>query len=306
MSHAMRMSFVMALALAVAVTGSAQTAKRPAFEVASIRPSTPGTRAAQRVTGGRVEFVSTNLRSLVMMAFSVKASQLSAPDWLGRTAFDIHATMPAGGTRAQVPDMLRTLLVERFGLVTRVEQRPVEAYELVVGKGSLTMREVEAVDELDKKFESDPPATSASDVTSETLDGPVRTMMVPLGMRRVTSRSMYVTWTTANRTFIVEAARIAMPEFAEILTMNVDRPVFDKTGLSGLYEFKVELDGNASALRGLRSAGITTTVRGTPLDEPTGVSTPKAVEGLGLKLEERRVPMDFVVVERIEAMPTEN
>jgi hypothetical protein len=37
----------------------------------------------------------------------------------------------------------------------------------------------------------------------------------------------------------------------------------------------------------LLSIGITTTVQGTPLTDPTGVSVFKAVEGLGLKLEQR-------------------
>ena len=128
-----------------------------------------------------------------------------------------------------------------------------------------------------------------------------------LGVRTVTARSLYSTWTAADGTFHVEAARITMDEFAKrILASNVDRPVIDKTGLDGVYEFKVVLDANASAIRGLRSLGITTTVQGNPIGELTGVSTLKAVESLGLKLEERRVPRDFVVVEKIERTPTEN
>ena len=52
---------------------------------------------------------------------------------------------------------------------------------------------------------------------------------------------------------------------------------------------------------------MTTRADGTPIvREPTGVSTFKAIESLGLKLEERRVPLDFVVVESIERTPTEN
>jgi len=40
--------------------------------------------------------------------------------------------------------------------------------------------------------------------------------------------------------------------------------------------------------------------------EPTGVSTFKAVEGLGLKIEERRSPIDVLVVDKSERSPTEN
>lgn len=40
--------------------------------------------------------------------------------------------------------------------------------------------------------------------------------------------------------------------------------------------------------------------------EPTGADTFKAVEGLGLKLEERREPLDVLVVDTINRTPTEN
>ena len=294
---------VAALALTVPTASFGQTAKRAAFEVASIRPGSAGTPMGQRVTPGRLVVVNTPLRSLLAMAFRIDVPQLSSPDWLNTVRFDIEATMPAGVGREQVPEMLQTLLIERFGLVVRVEQRPVDGYELVVGKEGITMRKVEAIDEVAKDFGSSDP----TDRVADTIDGPVRTMMVPLGVRTVTARSLYSTWTAADGTFHVEAARITMDEFAKrILASNVDRPVIDKTGLDGVYEFKVVLDANASAIRGLRSLGITTTVQGNPIGELTGVSTLKAVESLGLKLEERRVPRDFVVVEKIERTPTEN
>jgi uncharacterized protein (TIGR03435 family) len=52
--------------------------------------------------------------------------------------------------------MLRTLLAQRFGLVTHTEPRLVKAYELVVGNEGMKMREVEPVDELTKVFPPDP------------------------------------------------------------------------------------------------------------------------------------------------------
>ena len=294
---------VAVLALAVPAVGVAQDAKRPAFELASIRPGAAGTPMGQRVTPGRLVVVNTPLRSLLMMAFRIDATQLSGPDWLNTARFDIQATMPPGVGRELVPEMLQTLLADRFGLVARVEQRPVDGYELVVGKDGIKMRKVEAVDEVAKDFGGNDP----TDRVTETIDGPVRMMMVPLGLRTVTSRSLYSTSTAAAGTINVDAARITMDEFAKmILTSNVDRPVIDKTGLDGVYEFKVVLGANASAIRRLRSLGITTTVQGNPIGDLTGVSTFKAVESLGLKLEERRVPLNFVVVEKIERTPTEN
>lgn len=298
---------VMVLVLMASASGFGQTAKKPAFEVASVRLTASGTPTSIKVAETRVDISNYPLRSLMLMAFKVELFQLSAPDWTRDPRVDIHATLPAGATREQVPDMLQTLLAERFGLVTHIEPRRVEAYELVVGKSGIKMREVEPVDELSKVFPTDPSLQGrGTDITSDTPEGPVRRILIPLGGRTVTGRSLYDTWTTANRTFQVDATRITMAQFAQILAYNVDRPVIDKTGLTGVYEFKVELDVNASAVRGLRSSGITTTVTGTPVDEPTGVSTFKAVEGLGLKLEDRRSPFDIIVVDKVERTPTEN
>ena len=132
--------------------------------------------------------------------------------------------------------------------------RQIEAYELLVDTGGHRMREVEALDELKTAFSPDPSITISNiDSTVETVEGAVRTMVIPLGMRRVTARTRYQTWTTAERTFVVDATRITMSEFAGILAYNIDDPVIDRTGLTGLYQFKVELDANQSAIRGLRS-----------------------------------------------------
>lgn len=292
---------VACLTLALSAAGFAQSART--FDVATVRASVPGSRLSQRLTPTRIDMVNTPLRSLILAAFRIDVFQLSGPDWLIQPRFDVHATFPAGTSRNEVLDMLQSLLRERFGLVSHIEFRPVPAYELVVGKSGIAMREVESVDELAREFPKDPSLTFAnSDVTNETLDGPRRSMVIPFGGRTVTSRSLYDTWTTPRRTFQVEATRITMAEFASILAFNVDRPVIDKTGLTGVYQFKVELDVNQAAIRGLRQIGSD---RVPDLNEPTGVSTFAAVEHLGLKLEERRAPFDILVVDKIERQPTE-
>jgi uncharacterized protein (TIGR03435 family) len=83
----------------------------------------------------------------------------------------------------------------------------------------------------------------------------------------------------------------------------LDRPVIDHTGLRGVYRFKVELDRSAMAVRVLQALPAD---RQLALSEPTGVSTIKAVESLGLKLEERRAPIDVRVIDKIERTPSEN
>ncbi|HET9384753.1 MAG TPA: TIGR03435 family protein [Gemmatimonadales bacterium] len=104
----------------------------------------------------------------------------------------------------------------------------------------------------------------------------------------------------------MDATRMTMAELASLLTSNLDQPVLDKTGLTGFYRFTVELPADASVLRTLRSAGIATTVDGTPIGTPTGISAFKVIEGLGLRLERRREPFDVVVVDKMERRPIGN
>lgn len=97
-----------------------------------------------------------------------------------------------------------------------------------------------------------------------------------------------------------------MADLVMLLTGMADRPILDKTGLAGVYQFKVELPGFL-ATTGLRPAGVpgAPNANRTP-EDPSGVSVFSAVESLGLKLESRRSPLDVVVVDKIARNPTPN
>ena len=90
--------------------------------------------AGQAVTAG-FELRSEPRARLSQPSFS----RVSAPDWVNAVMVEIQATMPAGATAQQVPEMLHTLLEERFGLVTRREARPMDAHELAVAPGGMKM-----------------------------------------------------------------------------------------------------------------------------------------------------------------------
>ena len=72
------------------------------------------------------------------------------------------------------------------------------------------------------------------------------------------------------------------------------------------YQFTIELPASAAATRVAQRLGLTR-LDGEPANaDPSGVSSHKAVEGLGLKLEARKAPLTFLVVDKIERNPTEN
>jgi len=77
---------------------------------------------------------------------------------------------------------------------------------------------------------------------------------------------------------------VSMAAFAVFLSQTGDYPVLDKTGLKGFYDLKLDW--------------------GT---EPDGPSLADALrDQLGLKLETRRAPLEIIVVDHVEKVPTEN
>src|SRR5579863_73926 len=139
------------LALAAGGLPGQTPAAAPAFDVASIKPSAPVTpamaasgkiHAGMKITATRVDIGMLSLMDLICKAYDVKQYQVSGPAWLGAQRFDILAKMPEGATKEQAPQMLQTLLAERFKLKIHRDdkQQPVPIYALVVGKGGPKMK----------------------------------------------------------------------------------------------------------------------------------------------------------------------
>src|SRR5947199_7819486 len=74
-------------------------------------------------------------------SYRLKYYQVIAPDSLGSDRFNIAAKLPAGATRDQVPEMLQSLLADRFKLKPHREPRDFPVYALIIGKGGLKIKE---------------------------------------------------------------------------------------------------------------------------------------------------------------------
>lgn len=299
--------------VALAFTAQVFAAQAPTFEVASVRLALGPGLPSQRMTDTRVDLQLISLRNLLLLAFRAKAYELAGPDWLAETRVSIQATLPAGATRQQVPEMLQRLLAERFGLVVHREPRTMEVHELVAGPGGHKMREVEPANELDKSFPANKIAerfgTAAQmDTVAGTPDGPVRTVTGDdLGRTTLTQRTMYKLTLNMDRlgrrTQTLDATRITMAELAALLTDIVGQPVLDKTGLRGFFQFgNLELPLTAFILTTVRASAA---ARGSTFESPN-ISEAKAMEGIGLRLERRRAPIDVIVVDKIDRTPTDN
>jgi hypothetical protein len=123
----------------------------PEFEVASIKPSAPIGYAQPMwvMTNGGPgtpdpgRFTTQNLRlnNIVTLAYGIERYQITTPEWMQSTRFDISAKVPEGTTKEQFRMMLQRLLAERFKLAVHHEQKEMRAYKLTVGKNGPKFKE---------------------------------------------------------------------------------------------------------------------------------------------------------------------
>src|ERR1035441_4314243 len=122
-----------------------QTAdRRPAFEVASVRPAPPfvdGTDFSMHGgpgtdDPGQITYPYTWLGRLLTLAYGVAFDQISGlPDWSETQAYSIVAKMPPNTTKDQFNLMLQNLLAERFHLTLPHVTKDFTVYSLLVAKG---------------------------------------------------------------------------------------------------------------------------------------------------------------------------
>jgi uncharacterized protein (TIGR03435 family) len=113
-----------------------QQAKSLQFEAAAIKPGDPKLEGVSSTSGGgpggQFRMVNTPLKQWIEMGLSVGDYALRAPSWLDTSRFDLVAKLPAD-QRAS-PEMMKALLIERFGLKWHEETQTVAGYELVPDK----------------------------------------------------------------------------------------------------------------------------------------------------------------------------
>ncbi len=268
-----------------------QTAPAPKFEVASIRPSAncdgPGggrSAGSRPAPSGRLNLKCNTLADLIQQAYVLFANgqfnrpvavPLAAePAWVNSDRYDINAKAEDGAKPELMSGpMLQELLSSRFRLKLHRETREIPVYALTVAKGGSKLhpfREGSCTPVDYTKFPQPPP-------------GP--------GQRPCSAN--------AKRTggnVIADLQGLGLDDFTKVLLRgNLDRPVIDKTGINGLFDFHLEFAPDQST-PGFKQS-----------DEAAGgPSIFTAVqEQLGLKLEATKGPGEFLVIDSVER-PSEN
>ena len=219
------------------------------------------------VDRARAQYTFMSLKELIATAYSVKAFQVTGPDWINDMSqrFDIVGKMPDGSTVDQAPQMLQALLAERFKLAVHRENKEHSVMALVVGKGGPKLKESSPDPALD--FDENTPL-KPGERQMDTSEGPVRMTVDPSG-GAVVNMGKRGTWTQkmgAGGTLHLEGTGTTMSAFADMLaqmtqmTGGAGTQIVDMTGLTGHYTVSIDfsLADLISSSFATTSAGLTT------------------------------------------------
>jgi uncharacterized protein (TIGR03435 family) len=274
-----------ALGLLNAPPGHAQSQPSPplAFEVASVKANKSGAARSPSMIhpGGRFTATNNSVRALILNAYGIFASPYllsGGPAWIDSAAYDVDAkaapnAIPAGTSNRVLWEktrlMLRTLLADRFHLSLRRETKELPLYELVVAKNGPKLTGVQQ-------------DCAANETACHGFSGnPTR----------------------------LSGTAVDMYDLTLILSSYAERPVLDKTGIQGLFDIKLQWNPFAGRVLPAEDAQRTTGAEAREGRRPDLDSLPTLFDALeqqlGLKLENRKGPVEIYVIDHIER-PSEN
>jgi len=243
----------------------------PAFETASIKPNNGEPMAGFEIAGepftaimwkgDRLMATNFTLHGLLRVAYAIQDDQISGgPDWLNSEGYDVDAkigksTIDEMQKRGRVYGvsgrtlMFQALLVDRFKLSFHRETKDLPVYALVIAANG-------------PKIQPAKPGDS-----------------YPSGLKCFGGRPCGRRQLLEPESNKVVGQGIPLSNFVELLSEKLGgRIVVDKTGLTGDYDFTLQLAAEGS------QAAISTALE----------------EQLGVKLEPQKAPMEVLVIDHAE------
>jgi uncharacterized protein (TIGR03435 family) len=317
-----RIKLSLCLLAASALSASAQT-EPLAFDVASVRPSKPGSAQrsnvpldsgyvygsispddARSAAGGLLIVSHQALWRYIAFAYKLSGTQelalrfsffsgvpkSGAPFWVTGSFdaspefFDISARAPAGTSIDQMRLMMRALLADRFQLVTHFVSADAPVFALVVAKPGVTGPN------LQPHPASDVCVAAATDPSSAPASGPpARGDLPPICGVIAHVPSSAPGQHYGGRAIPLSLLATTVPTMTGLAAMP--RPVVDQTGLNGLYDFTLSWLHDPSGDDAI--ADNTANFRNAVKNQ------------LGLELKPSHSPIDFLIVDHVER-PSEN
>jgi uncharacterized protein (TIGR03435 family) len=276
------------LLMSAFVAAQAQTKPAVSFELASIKPSkdTDFRRSEVKLLpSGRLVATNFPLQVLIAAAYRLPYQSprlIGGPGWVRSDRFDIEAkaasdaipnVVPAVEKRTRMLLMLQNLLADRFKLVMHREVKELPVYAMAVSKEGLKLLRAKIGE--DDCFDADHSnQQDLGNISCHAIAG--------------------------GQGYGLHAKAIDMSDLAVYIENFTDRPVIDKTGVTGLYQ--IDTKGWVplrlkQALPGQKAED------GSDLDSMPSLF---AIFGsFGLKLEAQKGPVEIFTIEHVER-PTGN
>jgi uncharacterized protein (TIGR03435 family) len=236
------------------------------FDVVSIKPNHTGPGPAMIVSppdSDQIIVRNASLRMIIGEAYNIRLHDLitGLPGWADSEGYDMEAKIAESDAAAfhsllpmQRNPMLQSVLASRFHMVSHFETKELPAYALVVVKRSQ---------------KTGPKLTE------------IQPGLLPNGLKDPGGINM-------SRTEIT-AAGADILNLLHVLQLQVGRPVVDRTGLTGHYNFLLKWTPDQDSASPDAGPSIFTAIQ----------------EQLGLKLEPVKAPIPILVVDHIER-PSDN
>jgi uncharacterized protein (TIGR03435 family) len=236
---------------------------RAVFEVATIKPSNPDRPGKLfTVKGRQVITINTTVSDLITFAYGLHARQVTGgPAWMESEKYDVTGQPEGQGQPS------------REQLNAMVQKLLEERFKLAFHR--------------------------------ETRELPVYAIVVGNGGPKLTKNDTNPNGLPGlffKGLGVLPAMNATMADFAGVMqTAVLDRPVVDRTGLQGRYDFTLTWTPDETQFSGL---GVRVPPPSNEPNAPPGLFT-AFEEQLGLKLDSTRAPAEVLVVDRVEK-PTEN
>lgn len=221
---------------------------------------------------GRFTCKNCGVSSLIERAYDIQDYQLSGPEWMQSTRFDVSAKIAPGTTKEQFHVMMQKLLADRFKLTVHHGTKEMNVFNLVLTKSGPKFKESgEAADDDPAKING----PLKKDANGFPILGPGKGFSMAIMNNRAAMRN----------------GQSTMDELARTLSNQLRQPVTNATGLKGKYDISMTWvpEGRAAS------------------DDDAGPGIFQALqEQLGLKLEAKKGTIQILIVDHLEKTPTEN
>lgn len=280
-------------ALATAACAGFVSAQAPAFEAASIKPTTPDNPTSTSTfffRSNQLSIINHPLRLLMAIAFGLDVNKarsliVGLPGWADNDGWDIQAAAADAPSTQQKRVMLQALLAERFKLTYHRETRQLPVFALSLQNAGRTGPQLrppsdEATCQPNPNAGATEPTgrTPLESVTQILRDGPCGRVLAG-----VLPNDRSQAWAGGRR--------VSLATFAASLGEQtpLERPiVLDRTGLDGLFDIAMVWNPQIQELAA--NAG-----------DQTGLTFVQALrEHLGLRLQRENGPVEVIVVDRVE------